>query len=120
MGYKILLPQEIMQEGRDYLESRGHELITGSGMETEDIIRQTKGVSLRVASIGPAGENLVYAACIINDRGRAAGRCGLGAIMGSKNLKAIAVSGDREIYIADPVRLDEVRKKMLEKITRKN
>ena len=32
MGWKVLLPQEIMQEGRDYLESRGHELITGSGM----------------------------------------------------------------------------------------
>jgi D-3-phosphoglycerate dehydrogenase / 2-oxoglutarate reductase len=39
MGYKILLPQEIMQEGREYLESRGYELITGSGMEEEDIIR---------------------------------------------------------------------------------
>ncbi|MEZ3501459.1 hydroxyacid dehydrogenase [Pantoea sp. KPR_PJ] len=39
MTYKILLPQEIMQEGREYLESRGYELITGSGMEEEDIIR---------------------------------------------------------------------------------
>lgn len=38
MAYKILLPQEIMKEGREYLESRGYELITGSGME-EDIIR---------------------------------------------------------------------------------
>ena len=36
MTYKILLPQEIMQEGREYLESRGYELITGSGMEEED------------------------------------------------------------------------------------
>jgi D-3-phosphoglycerate dehydrogenase len=39
MSYKILLPQEIMKDGRDYLESRGYELITGSGMEEEDIIR---------------------------------------------------------------------------------
>ena len=38
MGYKILLPQEIMQEGREYLESRGYELITGSGLEEEDWI----------------------------------------------------------------------------------
>lgn len=43
MGYKILLPQEIMQEGREYLESRGYELITGSGLEEEDIIRDIKG-----------------------------------------------------------------------------
>lgn len=43
MGYKILLPQEIMQEGREYLESRGYELIQGSGLEEEDIIRDIKG-----------------------------------------------------------------------------
>lgn len=43
MGYKILLPQEIMQEGREYLESRGYELIAGSGLEEEDIIRDIKG-----------------------------------------------------------------------------
>ena len=39
MTYKILLPQEIMAEGREYLESRGYQLINGSGMEEEDIIR---------------------------------------------------------------------------------
>lgn len=39
MGYKILLPQEIMKEGRDYLESRGYELVDGSGKEEADIIR---------------------------------------------------------------------------------
>ncbi|EOH97473.1 hydroxyacid dehydrogenase [Enterococcus pallens] len=43
MGYKILLPQEIMEEGREYLESRGYELIKGSGLEEEDIIRDIKG-----------------------------------------------------------------------------
>ena len=48
---------------------------------------------IKVATIGPAGENLVKYACIINDNHHAAGRCGLGAVMGSKKLKAIAVKG---------------------------
>ena len=55
--------------------------------------------SVRVACIGPAGENLVRFASIANDGGRQAGRCGPGAVMGSKNLKAIAVRGDPD---ADP------------------
>lgn len=50
----------------------------------------------RVACIGPAGENLVRIASIITDRDRAAGRCGLGAVMGSKNLKAVAVTGKEQ------------------------
>ena len=58
--------------------------------------------NIRVASIGPAGENLSAMACIINER-RAAGRKGLGAVMGSKNLKAIAIRGtNTKLPIADP------------------
>lgn len=56
--------------------------------------------NIRVAAIGPAGENLSKMACIINER-RAIGRKGLGAVMGSKNLKAIAIRGSNEIGIAD-------------------
>jgi aldehyde:ferredoxin oxidoreductase len=55
-----------------------------------------------VVSIGPGGENLVRYACVIGDLHRAAGRCGLGAVMGSKNLKAVAAYGTEEIAIADP------------------
>ncbi len=55
----------------------------------------------RVASIGPAGENLVLYAAIMNDHGRAAGRTGMGAVMGSKNLKAIAVRGKKRVPLAD-------------------
>lgn len=54
MGYKILLPQEIMQEGRDYLESRGYELIDGSGKEEEDIIRDIEdmdGIIVRLSQM---------------------------------------------------------------------
>lgn len=55
----------------------------------------------RVAQIGPAGENLVRYACIIHDVNRAAGRTGLGAVMGSKRLKAVAVRGSQRLDVAD-------------------
>jgi aldehyde:ferredoxin oxidoreductase len=71
--------------------------------ETEDGIRDELGIpGLRIAGIGPAGERLVRFACIINDKHRAAGRSGVGAVMGSKNLKAIAVRGTQGVGIADP------------------
>lgn len=54
-----------------------------------------------VACIGPAGENCVPFAAVINDAGRAAGRCGLGAVMGSKNLKAVAARGKAKFPLAD-------------------
>src|SRR5207244_13394739 len=70
--------------------------------ETEDGLRNELGIpGLRVAGIGPAGERLVRFACIINDKHRAAGRSGVGAVMGSKNLKAIAVRGTQGVGIAD-------------------
>jgi aldehyde:ferredoxin oxidoreductase len=56
----------------------------------------------RVACIGPAGENLVLFAGVMNDHGRAAARTGLGAVMGSKKLKAIAVSGRADVPLHDP------------------
>jgi len=73
------------------------------GLDTyscEDALKKELSPDVKVASIGPAGENLVRYANIINDRGRAAGRCGLGAVMGSKNLKAIAVKGSVKVIPA--------------------
>src|SRR5262249_25798157 len=92
--------------------------------ETEDGIREEVGVpNARVACIGPAGEKLVRFACIMNDKHRAAGRSGVGAVMGSKNLKAIAVRGTRGIPIADPKGFMEavwaMRKKLAESNGRK-
>ena len=70
--------------------------------ETEDALRkQLKEPKLRVACIGPAGENLVKGACLIADRSRAAGRGGVGAALGAKKLKAIAVRGRQPIYVYD-------------------
>jgi aldehyde:ferredoxin oxidoreductase len=71
--------------------------------ETEDALKEELGdFYVRVASIGMAGEKLSRIGCIINEKTRAAGRTGLGAIMGSKNLKAIAVRGTRDIVPAKP------------------
>ena len=71
--------------------------------ETLDAIREELGdASLHALSIGPAGENLVRGACVIQDRGRAFGRCGIGAVMGSKNLKTIVVKGTGAVRVADP------------------
>jgi len=73
--------------------------------ETEREIRKNlNDERIRVAAIGPAGKNLVKSACIIADRGCAAGGSGCGAVMGSKNLKAIAVRGNKNIEIAQPDR----------------
>jgi len=63
------------------------------------------GAKVSIACIGPAGENLVKYAAVMNDHGRAAGRTGLGAVMGAKNLKAIAAGGDFQVPVADKAKL---------------
>ncbi len=69
--------------------------------ETEDTLQERTSHKLTVAAIGPAGENMVTYAAIMNNKHRAAGRCGLGAVMGSKNLKAVACAGAQPIQLAD-------------------
>jgi len=71
--------------------------------ETEDLLHLQFGDEFKCVSIGPAGEKLVRFACIINDKNRAAGRSGVGAVMGAKNLKAIAVRGTGGVSAARPV-----------------
>jgi aldehyde:ferredoxin oxidoreductase len=76
--------------------------------ETLDALREELGdPSLHVLSIGPAGENLSRNACILQDTNRAFGRCGSGAVMGSKNLKAIVCKGNKSVRIAEPKRFYE-------------
>jgi aldehyde:ferredoxin oxidoreductase len=78
------------------------------GMKTPDcqqtIKNELKDQNIRVACIGPAGENLSKIACIINEM-RAMGRKGLGAVMGAKNLKAIAIRGTGSVPVASPEKL---------------
>jgi aldehyde:ferredoxin oxidoreductase len=82
--------------------------------ETTTKIRDEVGARHNVACIGPAGENLVKYAAIMNDFSRAAGRCGLGAVMGSKNLKAVAVKGTIRTPISEPEEFKAHSKKQFE------
>jgi len=93
-------------------------LIGKDTSETTDKIIEGLGgdKQIKVACIGPAGENLVKFACVINDKARAAGRTGVGAVMGSKNLKAIAVRGHKRAPIANKDKLKEVLKVTMNKI----
>lgn len=84
--------------------------------ETTELIQKDLGDQFKVACIGPAGEKLVRIACIMNDIHRAAGRCGLGAVMGSKKLKAIAARGTKKIEVAQPEKFKEVSKKQYDLI----
>ncbi len=70
---------------------------------TTAIRRHRKDVSLQVAAIGPAGENLVLFSAIVSSGNRVNGRTGMGAVMGSKNLKAVAVRGSRSLEVAEPL-----------------
>ena len=84
--------------------------------ETEDALHERLGNDFEFVSIGPAGENLVRFACIMNDKGRAAGRSGVGAVMGSKKLKAVAVRGTGGLTAADRTGFRTVCLDALEKL----
>jgi len=82
--------------------------------EVQNIIHNELGdKSVKVAQIGPAGEKLVKYACISNNLKHYNGRNGLGAVMGSKNLRAIAVKGTNKIEFADPDKIKEISKNYL-------
>jgi len=84
--------------------------------ETTHALEKTHGDKAKVATIGPAGENLSKIACVMNDLGRAAGRSGVGAVMGSKNLKAIVVRGTGKVGVAKPEQLREAAATCMKKI----
>jgi aldehyde:ferredoxin oxidoreductase len=87
----------------DRVELRDASGLMGAGCyETEERVRdELQDGAVRVATIGPGGENRVRFACIGNDRGRQLGRTGPGAVMGAKRLKAIAVRGTNPVGVAD-------------------
>jgi len=103
----------------DKIEIRPASRLWGkSTSETRKLIRDQTNSRAKIACIGPAGENLVKYACIINDTGRAAGRSGVGAVMGSKNLKAVAVRGTGVVEIANEKGLKDIIRLSLKKIKR--
>jgi aldehyde:ferredoxin oxidoreductase len=82
----------------------------GKGIYQADaLIRDELGdEEVSIALIGQAGENLVKSACIMVDRGAAAGRTGMGTVMGSKNLKGVVVRGHQDLAIVHPQRFQEI------------
>lgn len=92
------------------------------GMPIFDVIRlvkETVSPEVRLVSIGPAGEKLVKFASVITDDRRASGRCGTGAVMGSKKLKAVVVRGRREITIADNEAFKQALKESYDRLKEK-
>ena len=106
----------LLDNGKAALRDAAHLWGKTTGQTTDSIQDELNDKSVRVSCIGPAGEKLVLFACIINEKTRAAGRGGVGAVMGSKNLKAIAARGDLPIKPADEAQLDVVKERVRKKI----
>lgn len=103
----------------DLAEIRNADHIWGSNTHAaEDTIRSETDKEAKVACIGRAGERQVLISAIMNDKHRAAGRGGVGAVMGSKNLKAIAVLGSHETTIADREEFTAAARVALEAISK--
>jgi aldehyde:ferredoxin oxidoreductase len=107
----------LIDNGKAELKDASH-LWGKSTYETEDTLQSAHDRTAKVMSIGPAGEKLSLVSCIITHKGSAAGRSGLGAVMGSKKLKAIVVKGEGKVTVADPEGLEKLRKEMLPQISK--
>lgn len=102
----------------DELELRDASHLWGRDtVDTEEILREDLGISkLRVACIGQASERRSLISGIVNDKGRIAARSGVGAVMGSKRLKALAVYGGKKVAVSDKKRLDQLRKSFIKEL----
>ncbi|MEM2961292.1 MAG: aldehyde ferredoxin oxidoreductase C-terminal domain-containing protein, partial [Candidatus Bathyarchaeia archaeon] len=99
------------------VEIRDASAFTGKDVFTvEDALKAETDKKAEVAQIGPAGEKLSCMAAVMNDKYRAAGRSGTGAVMGSKNLRAIVCAGDKKPEAADPAKFEAAWKKAREMI----
>jgi aldehyde:ferredoxin oxidoreductase len=93
----------------DHAELRSAEHLWGKTThETDNALRRETHEKAKTCVIGPAGENLIRFAAIMNDRDRAAGRSGVGAVLGSKNVKGVVVRGDKEIALYNPAEFKTV------------
>ena len=101
-----------LDNGKAELRDAGH-LWGKDCFVTEDTLRAELGGGVESVCIGPPGENLSLISCIVTKRGAVAGRSGLGAVMGSKKLKAVAARGQQEIPIADIEAVHKWRKEHL-------
>lgn len=97
-----------IHDGEVEIREAGHLWGQTTGQAQQAIHRELGDDRVRTAMIGPAGEHLVRYACVMNDLRHAAGRTGMGAVMGSKNLKAIAVRGRKRPAIADSMKVQAI------------
>lgn len=88
-----------------------------TGEAFDRLVKELKDREIRELIIGPAGENRVRLAKVFNNKSRAAGKCGMGAVMGSKNLKAIVVRGTGSVKIAHPEEFYRASRKAFQKIS---
>lgn len=102
----------LINNGKAELRDAGH-LWGKDTYETESLLQAEHGQESRVSCIGPSGEKISFISCIITQRGCAAGRSGLGAVMGSKRLKAVVVKGGQTVPVADKQAVDKLRKEYL-------
>lgn len=123
-GYDLIILEGASKEplylfiDDDVVELRNASHYWGKGaLDLEKQLKDEIGESFQFATIGPAGEHVVRYANINHDFGRQAGRCGMGAVMGSKGLKAIAVHGTGGIPLCDPDGLIQITKAALQHIT---
>jgi aldehyde:ferredoxin oxidoreductase len=100
-----------IDNGKAEIRDAGH-LWGKDTYETDDILKAELGKDAEIACIGPAGEKLSLIAGIVHMKGSVAARSGLGAVMGSKKLKAVVVKGNMKVPVADEAGLKETRKKM--------
>lgn len=102
----------------DVVEIKNGEHLKGKTIwETDKMLKEEVGdEEARVIAIGPAGENLIASANTIGDLHRAAGGCGTGAVLGSKNMKAIVVRGTKGIKVAKPERLEKAWERIHRKL----
>jgi len=105
-----------INNGRAELRDAAH-LWGKDAYQTEDMLKSELGKDTEIACIGPAGEKVSLISAVMNDKGRAAARSGLGAIMGSKKLKAIAAKGNMKVPLADEKLAAELRKKHISTLT---
>jgi aldehyde:ferredoxin oxidoreductase len=100
-----------------HVEIRSAEHLWGKSVpETEDALLEETDPKAKVACIGPAGERLVKIASIMNDKHRAAGRSGVGAVMGSKNLKGVVVRGTQRVTLAEPDEMKDLCRKVRQEV----
>jgi aldehyde:ferredoxin oxidoreductase len=105
----------LIDEGKAELKDASH-LWGKDAYETEETLEAEYGKQSRVACIGPAGEKLSLIAAIMTDKGSAAGRSGLGAVMGSKKLKAVVARGTMPVPMVDKAAAERLRKEHVQSL----